>query len=148
LLQSAFASLRDGLDFMLRLKLEDPMGSEPGAARGARAELWRSNSSLALIDANLAVFEALMTDAAGIGQRLELGPEGAAIAAIVERRLANARLAAAAIPMPLHEAVEDGATRPAVAELIDQVRELRSRVVDQLGPALGVAGGFNAMDGD
>jgi predicted lipoprotein len=147
-IQGAFASMRDGLDFMLRLKLEDPMGSEPGAARGSRAELWRSGSSLAVIDANLTIFQALMTDPAGIGQRLDLGPESAAAAAIIEHRLAVARQVVAAIPMPLHEAVEHPAARPAVIELARQIRELRSRVVDRLGPALGVTSGFNAMDGD
>jgi predicted lipoprotein len=146
--QGAFASMRDGLDFMLRLKLEDPMGSEPGAARGSRAELWRSGSSLAVIDANLTIFQAVMTDPAGIGQRLDLGPESAAAAAIIGHRLADARQAVAAIPMPLHKAVEDPAARPAVVELARQIRELRSRVVDRLGPALGVTSGFNAMDGD
>jgi predicted lipoprotein len=146
--QGAFASIRDGLDFMLRLKLEDPMGSEPGAARGSRPEFWRSGSSLAVIDANLATFQALMTDPAGIGQRLDLGPESAAAAAIVEHRLADARQSVAAIPMPLHKAVEDPAARPAVVELARRIRELRSRVVDRLGPALGVTSGFNAMDGD
>lgn len=148
MVQGAFATIRDALDGILRLKLEDPLGRDLRTARGTRAELWRSGSSLAVIDANLATLQALMRAPGGLGERLALGPESAAVAAVIEDRLARAREAAAAIPLPLREAVEDPAARARVEALADQIRELRARVVERLGPTLGVASGFNALDGD
>ncbi len=84
----------------------------------------------------------------GLAALLQADPESAAAAAIVEGRLANTHRAARAIPAPLADAVQDPAGRPAVEALATEVRELRARVVERLGPALGVTSGFNALDGD
>lgn len=148
LLQGLVATLRDSLDGILRLKLEAPQGKSPETARGQRAEFWRSDASLPVIDANLASLEELMAGPGGLSALLRTGPESAAVATIIERRFAAARQTARAIPLPLAAAVTDPATRPAVVALADQIRELRGRIAERLGPALGVAGGFNALDGD
>jgi uncharacterized protein len=146
--QALFATLRDSLDGILRLKLEAPLGGSLAAARGQRAEFWRSGASLAAIDANLAALQAIAAEPDGLAGLLQADPESSATAAIVVGRLADARAAARAVPRPLAEAVGDPAARPAVEALAAEVRELRARVVERLGPALGVTSGFNALDGD
>jgi uncharacterized protein len=146
--QGLFATLRDGLDGILRLKLEGPLGKDLAGARGQRAEFWRSSTSLAVIDANLAALEAITAEPDGLAGLLQADPESSATAAVVLGRLADARAAVRAVPKPLAGAVGDPAARPAVEALATEVRELRARVVERLGPALGVASGFNALDGD
>lgn len=146
--QALFVTVRDGLDGILRLKLEAPLGADLAAARGQRAEFWRSAASLPVVDANLAALEAVMARPHGLSDLLQSDPESAAAGTIVEGRLADARAAVRAVPKPLAEAVGDSSARPAVEALAREVRELRTRVVERLGPALGVASGFNALDGD
>lgn len=146
--QALFVTLRDGLDGILRLKLEAPLGADLATARGQRAEFWRGGASLAVVDANLAALETVMARPHGLSALLRTDPESAAAASIVEGRLADARVAVRAVPRPLADAVGDPAARGAVETLATEVRELRSRVVERLGPALGVASGFNALDGD
>jgi predicted lipoprotein len=146
--QALTATIRDALDGMLRLKLEAPLGSSIGAARGQRAEFWRSNNALAMIEANLESLEALMAQPNGLSGLLQMGAQNRATAGIVEERLARATQSARAIPHGLADAVGDAASRPAVEALAGEIRELRARVVDRLEPALGVTSGFNALDGD
>jgi predicted lipoprotein len=107
--QGLFATLRDGLDGILRLKLEAPLGKGLAGARGQRAEFWRSSASLAVIDANLTALEAVSARPNGLAALLQADPESAAAAAIVEGRLADTRRAARAIPAPLADAVQDPA---------------------------------------
>lgn len=55
---------------------------------------------------------------------------------------------AQSIDGPIEKAAADPALRPPVEKLAKQVRALRQIVRDRLAPALGLAVGFNALDGD
>lgn len=146
--QAVLTTVQGGLDAVIRLKLEEPLGSTPDKARGTRAEAWRSGTSLANVRANLAMLKDLVVAPRGIAQAAIGGPETQALAIIVERRFDRAIRAVAAVPLPLDRAVTDPAARPTVTALVQEVRNLRTLIGDRLGPALGLATGFNATDGD
>ena len=58
--------------------------------------------------------------------------------------LATAR----SVDRPLEKAATDPALRPGVSKLVLQTRALKQIVRDRLSTALGLAVGFNALDGD
>ncbi|MEM8664999.1 MAG: imelysin family protein, partial [Pseudomonadota bacterium] len=126
-------------------KLAAVIGAEPSAARPKRAPFWRSDLSLAMVSANVAAVRALLEG--GVADLLEddtlvrsalfeLSQVDRAIGSLVadERSFealtsdpdAHRRLAFAVIPM-------------AAAERI---------IVERIQGALGLAAGFNALDGD
>lgn len=147
-MEALFAGLRAALDTVIALDLERPLGRSIEAARGQRARAWRSGLSLALIDAALATVEEAHNGAGGFVAQVAANAELAPFARTVAARLAAARAAVAAIPAPLHLAVADPALRPKVEALLEEVRAVRRLAVERLAPALGVAAGFNALDGD
>ena len=49
---------------------------------------------------------------------------------------------------PLNRAVADPMVRPAVERLLEELRGVRRLLTERLAPALGLASGFNALDGD
>ena len=52
------------------------------------------------------------------------------------------------VGLPLDKAVEDPAARPKVETLVTELKALRQLVAQELAPALDLAVGFNALDGD
>jgi predicted lipoprotein len=133
---------------VIALDLERPLGSEIAAARGERARAWRSGLSLALIVAALDTIERVCTAPGGIPSILALGPETAALDAVLRGRIGASRAALAAIELPLHVAVADPGERPKVEAALEELRAVRRLMVERLAPALGLALGFNALDGD
>ncbi len=141
-------SLHTALQMVIAVKLEEPLGKSLEAAKPRRAENWRSERSLADIRANLETARALYLSPGGFGDALAaLGDEDQLDSAIrqgFERALAKLD----AIEPPLHAAVEDRATRPKVEALVSELKGLRHLIAQELAPALDLAIGFNALDGD
>jgi predicted lipoprotein len=147
--ETLFRGLLATLDSLLALDLERPLGPSLAEARGTRARTWRSGLSLPLADAALDTVIRLYEAPGGFAALAQSSsPEIAAFGAALGDRLRASRQALAAIGAPLHLAVADPNERPRVEALADELRTVRRLALERLAPALGLAAGFNAMDGD
>lgn len=142
------------LEGILRLRLKRPLGDDGGPVRPNRAEAWRSELSMDLIRADLAAVAGFYHGGAEEGQ----DPRGldAALRRSGEIDLADlmtkafriTRETAGKIDQPLSKAVADPASRATLDDLVTQVSALKALIDQKVAPALGIPGGFNAMDGD
>lgn len=147
--ETLFRGLLATLDTLLALDLERPLGPSLAEARGNRARAWRSGLSVRLVDAALDTVIRLYEAPGGFAALAQSSsPEIAAFAAALGQRLQASRQALAAIQAPLHLAVADPNERPRVEALVDELRTERRLALERLAPALGLAAGFNALDGD
>ena len=136
-LQELYKALSTGLEFTADVRLARPLGTF-AQPRPNRAEAWRSARSLRHVTLSLTALRDLA------------------------RRLAGGRPAVTGALMAAFDAAQDAADLddPAFAGVADPISRLRVEVLKQsvdhvrdvaaadLGPALGVATGFNALDGD
>jgi predicted lipoprotein len=143
-----YRSLADTLDGAIQVKLEPAMGDSLDAARGRRAENWRSQMELASIAANLETARALYATPGGFGDLYQTLGGDPAIDQQVRAGFEKTLQTAQAIPLPLAEAVEDPAARQQVQQLVDQLKQLRELIRGPVVAALGLSIGFNATDGD
>lgn len=148
LAQALLTGMQTTLDTVIQLDLDRPLGSDIAAARGERARAWRSSQSLPLIGAAIDTVEAVYTAPGGFSAAIVASAELAAFDAVLRRHLELAKAAIAAVPEPLRQAVGDPAARPRVEEVKEEVASVRRLLVERLAPALGLAAGFNALDGD
>jgi len=152
-LASAFRAFADQLEFIADLKLDRPLGKSEEAARPRQAQNWRSSMALANIEANLAALDELYGGNAeagshGLAAVLDTqGPEGDYRTAIGEGLRYGATFLRER-PMDMASAVHDQEQRDSLAFLALHIRQMRDMALAHLAPALGVAAGFNAMDGD
>ena len=143
-----YRSLADSLDGAIQVKLEPPLGDSLEAARGRRAENWRSRLELPSVAANLETARDLYATAGGFGDLfLALGGD-AALDEQVRAGFDQTLQTAAGIPLPLAEAVETPAARDQVQRLVDQIKQLRELIRGPIAATLGLSIGFNATDGD
>jgi predicted lipoprotein len=143
-----YRSLADTLDGAIQVKLEPPMGDSIEAARGRRAENWRSDMALPSIAANLETARDLYATAGGFGDLfLALGGDPA-LDGQVRAGFDEALQTARDIPLPLALAIEDAAARDQVLQLVGQIKQLRELTRGPIAATLGLAIGFNATDGD
>jgi predicted lipoprotein len=101
--------------------------------------MWRSGRSVRNVAHNIAAVGPVLVDLA------ELAPDDAALAADANAALAAARAAVAAA-RDTTPATADGARRWRAAA--DAVAGLHRVAKDRIGPSIGFAAGFNALDGD
>lgn len=136
--QELFKTLTTGLQVVDDLRLGRPLGSFD-KPRPGRAEAWRSGRSLRHVILSLEALEPLALSLA------EAAPElRQSLAHQFERTLKRA----AALEDPTFAGVADPASRFRIEALKQDVSELRNLVTTELGPRLGVAAGFNSLDGD
>jgi predicted lipoprotein len=135
-----FKALYTAVELIADHKLARPLGGSGKPARPQLAESWRSGTSLANVNANLAAARDLF-------ERLRPGVADASLVSEMATRFAAAREAAAAIDS-LEEAIADPARRPAVERLRREVTALKTIMAERLTAALGLPLGFNALDGD
>lgn len=132
--QQLFTALSTGLEFTADTRLGRPMGSFD-RPRPNRAEARRSERSLRHVVLSL---EALRDLAA------RLSDGDAKMDAAFERALQRADL----LDDPVFAGVSDMQGRLRVETLQQRISEIREIVSTDLGPRLGIAAGFNSMDGD
>jgi predicted lipoprotein len=142
------------LEGVLRLRLKRPLGEESGKVWPKRVEAWRSGLSLDLIRADLAAVAGFYHGGADEGEAPR-GLDGALrqsgeadLADLMTKAFRLTRETADGIDMPLSEAVSDPAAKARLEELATQVSALKALIDQKVAPALGIPGGFNAMDGD
>lgn len=123
------------------LKLDRPLGENLEHARPHRAELWRSARGLRNIRHNLSAVTALY-------EAISPAIADAGLANAIRNEFEHAESALTAIEPPLSTAVADPARRAQVEAARAAIDTLAERVGKDLPPALGLALGFNSLDGD
>ena len=133
-----FSALNQGLEFTADLRLGRPLGSFDDP-RPQRAEARRSDRSLRHVVLSVESLGQLA------GVLAQADPElQADLAQAVETALDRA----ATLDDPALAGVATPQGRIRIEALQQRVREIRDLVQQRLGPELGVAAGFNALDGD
>ena len=143
-----FTGMRTTLDTVIQLDLERPFGTDLATARGERARAWRGDLSLPLIGAALDTVARVYTAPDGFSTQIQASVELSALDAMLREGLQAARTGVTEIKEPLQVAVSDPAARPQVQRLLDELHTVRRLLAERLAPALGLAAGFNALDGD
>lgn len=133
--QALFTALTTGLDFVVDQRLSRPMGSFD-RPRPTRAESWRSGRS----QRNVILSLRALADLAHTLSERDTPVSDAAFADAIGR--------AEALDDPVFAGVAQPAGRLRVEVVQQAVRAARDAVLAEIGPALGVAAGFNAADGD
>jgi hypothetical protein len=146
-----FRSLHGGFDVLVALKIEPPLGKSAAAARPDLVESRLSGRGIANIVLDLEALSALYRGESGkpgLARLLERSDKDPELAPLMRRAFAQTLATARTIAPTLTRAVVDPAGRPRVEKLHLQLRALRQIIAERLAPALGIAAGFNALDGD
>ncbi|QBY01487.1 peptidase M75 [Rhodophyticola sp. CCM32] len=137
-LRALFGALVEGLEFTADLRLGRPMGTFE-RPRPRRAEAWRSGRSLRHV-------QIALESQADLAARLSVSEPEARGRVTHVFDLAIAR--ADALDDPGFAGVATPAGRLRVEALQQSIRDVDGLLRAELGPALGIAAGFNALDGD
>lgn len=137
-LQEMFKSLSTGLQFTSESRLGRPLGTFD-RPRPARAEARRSGRSTRHVTLSLDALQDLATRLAG---------DDANIATTLDASFDRAMSQLSDLNDPTFAGVSDPQTRFKVEVLQQSIDTIRTVVRDDLGPTLGVAAGFNSLDGD
>ncbi|MCT8162175.1 imelysin family protein [Pseudoruegeria sp. SHC-113] len=132
--QQMFTALTTGLEFTANARLGRPLGSFD-APRPTRAEARRSGRSLRHVVLSLTATR----DLAALISGEDAG---------VDAAFADALARAEGLQDPTLAGVSDPASRFRIEALQQEVDALRRLLAEQVGPSLGLAAGFNALDGD
>lgn len=143
-----FRSLHDGLQFVADVRLVPVVGAAPDKARPHHAESRLSRRSMRNIVENLEALRALYRGegGAGLGDLTRIADPK--LDRLMRRAFRITVKTARSIGRPLEDAVTDPVLRPKTRKLSLQVRALKQIVRDRLAAALGLAVGFNTLDGD
>jgi predicted lipoprotein len=137
-IQELFKALTSGLQFTADSRLGRPMGSFE-RPRPKRAEAWRSGRSLHNVVISLAALRDLAMLLSGPTPELS-----ARFAFEFDKSLKKANQ----LEDPVFAGVSTTQGRLRVEVLQQTVNDIRELAASDLGPTLGVAAGFNALDGD
>lgn len=137
-LQEAFKALTTGLQFTSEARLGRPLGTFD-RPRPSRAEVRRSARSARHVILSL-------TSLRDLAQRL--AASDAALSAGLAKDFDRALTRLAALEDPVFAGVADPQGRVRIEVIQQSVDIIRATVREDLGPTLGVAAGFNALDGD
>ncbi|WP_035691638.1 imelysin family protein [Azospirillum halopraeferens] len=149
--ENLYASLVTMAQIVADQKLRFPLGDGPGDARPTLAEAMRSGRTLRSIALNLEAMSAMVLGENGGPGYAVLLPdtaEGTAARTAAVNAFAAARAAAAAAPGPFAEAIADPGRRPGVEAVLRATRSVQTVLVQTFPPLIGVALGFNELDGD
>ncbi|MDX8350605.1 imelysin family protein, partial [Cognatiyoonia sp. IB215446] len=137
-MQELFKALTTGLQLTSEARLGRPLGTfdQP---RPRRAEAWRSERSARHV---AIAIESL----ADLGTRLSV--DDPILQESLNAAFGRAQAQIAALDDPAFAGVADPTSRIKVEAIRSRVEEIRAIAENELGPSLGVASGFNALDGD
>jgi hypothetical protein len=138
-LRTLFGAAATGLQFNSEARLGRPLGT-PDRARPERAEARLSERSLR----NVAVSVQAIGDLALI----LAAPAGPDVAADLRAQLDRIETLVARANDPALQGVADPQGRLRIEAIRSRIDELRGTLAQEVAPALGVAAGFNALDGD
>ena len=132
------------------IKLALPLGLAVDRPEPKFAEAAKSGRSLRNLRLNLESAQAMIgrDRKSGFGLLLPPTADSDTLERMIAEGFAAVFPALAAIPLPLAAAVGDPAARPKVEALLADIKTVRDLVGQQLAPAVGLAVGFNGLDGD
>ena len=137
-----------GLQGVSDLQIARPLGETLAKARPEKAEAWRSEVSLELIQARLRSYaDAYGLEGRGLDEALR-GAGHAELADLMRRAFAQTLATVDGIDGSLSEGVRDPKVREHLSTLGVEVSALRALLATKVAPALGVPAGFNSLDGD
>jgi len=136
--EELFKALTTGLEFTSDTRLGRPLGSFD-KPRPTRAEVWRSGRSARHVKISLESLENLMMLLVG---------DNADLAARSEHAFETTLSKLGALDDPIFAGVAAPQTRLKIEVVQQSVDAIRDIARAELGPTLGVAAGFNALDGD
>ena len=136
--QELLKALNTGLQVLDDMRLGRPLGTFD-KPRPNRAEARRSGRSLRHVLLSLNALEPLA---------LALAEGHGGLQAEITGHFSTARKKAEALDDPVFAGAADPASRIRIEALQQEIKDLRTLMSEELGPALGVAAGFNALDGD
>ncbi|WP_322865077.1 imelysin family protein [Aquicoccus sp. G2-2] len=136
--QELFKALTAGLQFTADTRLGRPLGSFD-RPRPKRAEAWRSGRSLHNVVQALEALQSLAVLLSG---------EHEDLARKFKTGFAETFDLTAKLDDPVFAGVADPSGRLRVEILQQSIERIRALLATDLGPTLGVAAGFNALDGD
>ena len=143
-----FQGLHDSLQLIYDINLKPIIGDSAKTVRPVLAESRLSGRSRRNIVVTMEALQALYIGEGSAG----LGDLTAVADPRLDRLMRKAfRLTlatVASIEGPVEQAAADPARRPPVKKLAKQIQALKQIVRERLAPALGLAVGFNALDGD
>ena len=129
-----FTALSTGLEFTANVRLGRPLGSFD-RPRPNRAEVRRSGRSLRHVLLSLAATRDLAARLSGDDEALD-----AAFGRAVDR--------AKGLDDPVFARVSDAQGRLRIESLQQTINAIRQKLAEEVGPRLGIAAGFNSLDGD
>ncbi|MBA1272311.1 imelysin family protein [Stutzerimonas azotifigens] len=133
----------------LKKKLGTPLGRQSkGQPQPYQAEAWRSDTSLASLEAAISGAQRLWEGTNKDGLRALLGDDQAELAERIDDAFATTHRHFAEIGKPLNVLLADEAGRNALNALYDDLNALHRLHQGELAQALGIQIGFNAHDGD
>jgi len=138
-LRALYGAAETGLQFNAEVRLGRPLGTVERAFP-TRAETSRSGRSLRNVTLSVAAageLAVLLAAAASPGLAEEIAAHVARIDALADR-----------VGDPALQGVDDPQERIRAEALASAIAEMGRTLSEDLAPALGVAGGFNALDGD
>ncbi|MEP4194150.1 MAG: imelysin family protein [Aliishimia sp.] len=137
-LRQLFNALTTGLQFDSETRLGRPLGTFD-RPRPKRAEMWRANRSVQNVSHSLHALEALS---------LRLAHSDPVLTTKLSKAFADTFGRLSALNDPTFSGVSTPQTRLKIEVIQQSIDIIRSIVSQDLGPTLGVAAGFNSLDGD
>lgn len=143
-----FQGLHDSLQLIYDINLKPVIGESAAAVRPVLAESRLSGRSQRNVVATLEALQALYLGegSAGLGDLTAIAEPK--LDRLMRKAFRLTLATARSIEGPVEKAAADPALRPPVQNLAKQVQALKQIVRHRLAPALGLAVGFNALDGD
>ena len=143
-----FQGLHDSLQLIYDINLKPVIGDSAQSVRPVLAESRLSGRSRRNIVATLEALQSLYLGegSAGLGEITAVADPK--LDRLMRKAFRLTLATAQSIEGPVEQAATDAARRPQVQKLAKQVQALKQIVRDRLAPALGLAVGFNALDGD
>jgi predicted lipoprotein len=135
------------LDIVIRQKLEAPLGKDINHALPRSAESWRTEQSRRNISANLDALARMFEIPGGFSTALS-NRKSKALADSIVRELRTVSQKISKLAMPLSQAVVNAETRPAVEQIIGDLKDIRILIRESVVNTLGLPIGFNSLDGD
>ena len=143
-----FQSLHDSLQLIHDVKLKPVIGESAQQVRPVLAESRLSGRSQRNIVVTLEALQALYQGEGNAGLGALTAIADPKLDSLMRKAFRLTLATAESLGGPVENAAADPARRPRAEKLAKQVRALRQIVRDRLAPALGLAVGFNALDGD
>ena len=135
----------NGVEALRLLKLGSVLGENQQKAKPKRAPLWRSNLTIALLITNL---QALLDFQQMSGILKGLPDEHVWTVNATRFEYENALKRLREIELPITEAVQDEDLYNKLTYVQLVMGNLFATYTEDVGPALGLQAGFNALDGD